>query len=138
MRLKTATIFELFMGSFVKYVRKIFRKTNISNILIRTRTCAYQGVTNVSFSENFAYVLNEWPPMVSSFSRLIIVFNVVLYICTLCVKSPNLNNLSLEFCFSSDGRFFSQEYIWQFSCVLCLFGVFPEKKKVRVVTSKST
>ena len=24
--------------------------------LIRTRTCAYQGVRNVSFSENFAYV----------------------------------------------------------------------------------
>ena len=45
-------------GSFIKYVRKIFRKTNISNPLIRTRTCAYQGVRNVSFSENFAYVLN--------------------------------------------------------------------------------
>ena len=28
--------------------------------LISTRTCAYQGVRNVSFSENFAYVLNEW------------------------------------------------------------------------------
>ena len=25
----------------------------------RTRTCAYQGVRNVSFSENFADVLNE-------------------------------------------------------------------------------
>ena len=25
-----------------------------------TCTCAYQGVRNVSFSENFAYVLNEW------------------------------------------------------------------------------
>ena len=25
---------------------------------IRTRTCAYQGVRNVSFPENFAYVLN--------------------------------------------------------------------------------
>ena len=24
-------------------------------------TCAYQGVRNVSFSENFAYVLNGWP-----------------------------------------------------------------------------
>ena len=30
---------------------KIFRKTNISYYLIRTRTCAYQGVRNVSFSE---------------------------------------------------------------------------------------
>ena len=33
------------MGSSIKYVRKIFRKTNISNPLVRTRTCAYQGVT---------------------------------------------------------------------------------------------
>ena len=33
-------------------VHKIFRKTNISYPLIRTRTCAYQGVRNVSFSEN--------------------------------------------------------------------------------------
>ena len=28
--------------------------------LICTRTCAYQVVRNVSLSENFAYVLNEW------------------------------------------------------------------------------
>ena len=45
-------------GSFIKYVRKIFQKTNISNPLIRIRTCAYQGVRNISFSEDFAYVLN--------------------------------------------------------------------------------
>ena len=31
------------LGSSIKYVRKISRKTNISNPLIRTRTCAYQG-----------------------------------------------------------------------------------------------
>ena len=31
-------------------IRKIFRKTNISYPLIRTRTCAYQGIRNVSFS----------------------------------------------------------------------------------------
>ena len=48
-------------GSSIKYVRKIFRKTNISNPLIHTRTCAYQRVRNVSFSENFAYILNGWP-----------------------------------------------------------------------------
>ena len=41
-------------------MRKTFRKTNVSDPLIRTRACAYQGVTNVSFSENFAYVLNGW------------------------------------------------------------------------------
>ena len=32
--------------------RQIFRKTNISYPLICTRTCAYQGVRNVCFSEN--------------------------------------------------------------------------------------
>ena len=37
---------------------KISRKTNISNPLIRTPTCAYQGVRDVTFSEDFAYVLN--------------------------------------------------------------------------------
>ena len=47
--------------SFIKYVRKIFRKTNISYRLIRTRTCVYQGVRNISFSENFVYVLIEGP-----------------------------------------------------------------------------
>ena len=31
---------------------KIFRETNISYPLIRTCTCAYQGLRNVSFSEN--------------------------------------------------------------------------------------
>ena len=46
---------------FIKYVRKIFRKTNISNPLIRTRTWAYQGARNVSISENFVYVLHGWP-----------------------------------------------------------------------------
>ena len=34
--------------------RQIFRKTNISYPLIRTRTCAYQEVRNVRFSENLA------------------------------------------------------------------------------------
>ena len=34
--------------------RQIFRKTNISYPLIRTPACAYQGVRNVRFSENFA------------------------------------------------------------------------------------
>ena len=48
-------------GPSIKWVRKIFRKTNSSNPLIRIRTCAYQGVRNVSFSENFAYVLNGCP-----------------------------------------------------------------------------
>ena len=29
--------------------------------IIQVCACAYQGVENVSFSENFAYVLYEWP-----------------------------------------------------------------------------
>ena len=45
-------------GLFIWYVRKIFLKTNISDPLIRRRTCAYQGVRNVSFLEYFAYALN--------------------------------------------------------------------------------
>ena len=49
------------LGSSIKYVRNIFRKTNIYDPLIRTRTCACQGVRNVSFSKNFAYVLNGRP-----------------------------------------------------------------------------
>ena len=35
-------------------VHQIFQKTNISYPLIRTRTCAYQEVRNVCFSENLA------------------------------------------------------------------------------------
>ena len=38
---------------------QLFRKTNISYPVIRTRTCAYQGLSNVSFSRNFTYVLKE-------------------------------------------------------------------------------
>ena len=53
--------FDRIKGSSIKYVRKIFQKTNISIPLIRTRTCVYQGIRNASFSENFAYVLNGWP-----------------------------------------------------------------------------
>ena len=44
------------LGLSIKYVRKMFRKTNVSNPLISTRTCAYQGVRNVNFLDNFAYV----------------------------------------------------------------------------------
>ena len=48
------------MGSFIKYVHKIFWKTNISNPLISARTSAYQRVRNFSFSKHFAHVLNGW------------------------------------------------------------------------------
>ena len=45
-------------GSFIQYVRRIFRKTDSSYPLIRTCTCACQGVRNISFSESLARVLN--------------------------------------------------------------------------------
>ena len=39
-------------------------KRLINSVTLRdhsfTRACVYQGVRIVSFSENFAYVLNEW------------------------------------------------------------------------------
>ena len=39
---------------------QIFRKTNISYSVIRTRTCAYQRVRNISSSENLrAYYVND-------------------------------------------------------------------------------
>ena len=38
----------------------MFLKTNIAYLLIRTHTCAYQGVKNVSFLGNVVYVLSEW------------------------------------------------------------------------------
>ena len=47
-------------GLFIYYIREIFRKTNISYLLIRARTCAYQELRNVCLSENFANILNEW------------------------------------------------------------------------------
>ena len=47
---------------------QIFRKTNISYSLIRTRTCAYQGVRNVCFSENLmCFVFLKHPFWDSSF-----------------------------------------------------------------------
>ena len=47
-----------FSHSFI-HLCSIFQKANICYPLTRTRMCAYQGVRNVSFSENFAHVLNE-------------------------------------------------------------------------------
>ena len=39
----------------------MFLKTNISNPLIWTGMFMYQGVRNVSFLENFAYIRDVWP-----------------------------------------------------------------------------
>ena len=66
-------------GPSIKYVRKIFRKNNISNPLIRTRTCAYQWVRNVIFSENFAHVLNGWPLSRRAIKRTIRLQSIVIW-----------------------------------------------------------
>ena len=49
------------LGSFIEYIRKIFRKTNIVYPLICRRTRVYQGVRNVSFSENSVNILKITP-----------------------------------------------------------------------------
>ena len=41
-------------------VHQIFRKPIISNPLIRTRMCAYQGVRNVCFSQNLMRFFRYW------------------------------------------------------------------------------
>ena len=55
--------------------RQIFWKTNISYPLIRTLTCAYQGVRNVCFSENLAcFVFLKHPFWDSPFCLITDVF----------------------------------------------------------------
>ena len=49
----------------------MFRETSISNPLIRKRMCAYQGVKNVSFLENFAYILIEWSLTAEKYNGII-------------------------------------------------------------------
>ena len=41
--------------------RQIFRKTNVSYLLIRTRMCAYQGVRKVRFLENLTRFVFKTP-----------------------------------------------------------------------------
>ena len=45
---------------FPVYIYKIFWKTNNFYPMIRTRTCPYQVVKNISFMENFAYSLHGY------------------------------------------------------------------------------
>ena len=52
-------IFEMFIGPFHFGVIYVVRTQNFAKKPTRTRTYAYQRVTDVGFSENFAYVLNE-------------------------------------------------------------------------------
>ena len=93
----------LVRGSSIKYVPKIFRKTNISNPLIRTRTCAYQRFRNVSFSENSVYVLNEWSLR-----------------CITLVMTLSLPNIYYEL-FLKSSFIWTQIHIRNFVCILSLF-----------------
>ena len=45
---------------FSKYAKFSEKLTFLTPCFAHERTCAYQGVRIVSFSENFAYVLNGW------------------------------------------------------------------------------
>ena len=55
----------------IHYVHKIFQKSNISTLLIRTRMRAYQGVRNVSFLENLPTYLMNGPLVFWCFRQLI-------------------------------------------------------------------
>ena len=48
------------MESLIQYVRKVFRKTDISYPLIRTREYLYQGLRNVIFSGKFCIRTKWW------------------------------------------------------------------------------
>ena len=47
-----------FLGHPLSTYAKYSERLKFLNPLIRTRACAYQGFRNISFSENFTYVLN--------------------------------------------------------------------------------
>ena len=53
-------LLKLSRGSFIQYLRKIFRRTSISDPLRRTRTKVYKGVRNVIFRKNLhAYQMDK-------------------------------------------------------------------------------
>ena len=58
------------MRSSISYVRKNFWEINISYNLKDRHICEFQRVRNISFSENFALVLNEWSLLlINTFSK---------------------------------------------------------------------
>ena len=46
------------LSTYAKFSEKL---TLLTHVRVYARTCAYQWPRNVSFSENFAYVLKGWP-----------------------------------------------------------------------------
>ena len=93
-------------ASCVYYVYTVFRKTNISNPPIRTHSCSYQGVRNVSFSENFAYLLNGWS-----------VTKMRPYLASIIIKYQEYRNKTSQVFHNGD--------------VTNFFESFPRKKSVR-------
>ena len=49
-----------YKGSLIKYVCKIFRKTNVSNPLIRTCTCVMVNISIYGKMHFCSYPLNSW------------------------------------------------------------------------------
>ena len=55
-----AVEWQLYKGPSIKYVSKIFRKTNISSPLINTRTCAFRGLEMLVFRKILrTYLLDD-------------------------------------------------------------------------------
>ena len=76
----------------------IFRKTNLSYPLIRTRTCGYQGVRNVRFWENLArFLFLKQPFWDSPFCLIIDVFVLIILQCLIfCKICKNLSCIDLR------------------------------------------
>ena len=59
MKILSTRIKDNVVRSLILVDMEIIKKTNISYASIRTLTCANRTVRNVSFSKNFAEVLNK-------------------------------------------------------------------------------
>ena len=80
--------------SFSTYA-KFSKKLTFLTPLICTRRCVHQGVRNVSLSESFAYVLNEWSPLKNvikitgeNSGRVFLEDSVLICIVTFLSKTP--------------------------------------------------
>ena len=80
---------------------KFFQKNNIYYPLICKRTCAYQGVRNVTFSENFAYVSNEWSLFTNSKNLKFMLLSITMKLGDILVQlMNNIFNIILVPCWS--------------------------------------
>ena len=113
---KTAMSFVPCKGPSITTYAIFFWKTNISNPLIR----AYMGVRNVSFSVNFAYILNGWHIIklthVRISSRFISLKFRMAISCFILISNLNYTWFTLLVYLTSDNRHKST-----FSCYYLLF-----------------